>query len=113
MKTIIYLFSSIILIALISCQKKPQSGDWKGEIISFTVNEDGTLITRLNVAIPYEGEYLAQEYQGLKIEDNKFKSFMEGISFVHLPTRDLEGEFVSSTLAKGTFNDVAWEAKPE
>ncbi len=113
MKTFLNIFSVILVLSSASCQKKPQAGDWKGEIISFTVNEDGTKITRLNVCIPYEGEYLAQEYQGLKIENNKFKSYMEGISFVHLPTRDLEGEFLSSTLAKGTFNDVVWEAKPE
>ena len=113
MKTTLYLCLVIILTGFCACNKTPKPGNWKGESISFEVNTEGTKIIRLNVVIPQGDEFLAQEYQDIDIKDNKFESFQDAIPFVGVPKRDLKGEFVSNTSAKGTFNDIPWEAKPE
>lgn len=105
----------IVIVLSFSCQtdKTPESGVWKGEGILFTVDDKGETIIELEVLIPHNDEFLAQWYEDLEIIDNTFSSFQEGNSYLGIPERNLEGEFISSKLAKGTFNDVKWEAKPE
>ena len=112
MKIILYVF--VIVIITSSCESKdPKSGEWKGEGISFTVAENSETIVKLEVVIPHADEFLVQWYEDLEIEESKFSSFQDGNSYLGIPKRDLKGEFISSTLAKGTFNDIDWEAKHE
>lgn len=114
MKLKIFIFM-IILSTLIylSCGKSSKSGEWSGEGISFTVNKTGDSIIKLEVVIPNGKESLVQWYSDLAIENNKFESYQSGNSFIGLPERDLKGEFLSNTLAKGSMNGIAWEAKPK
>lgn len=106
--------SAMLIYSLVACnfQSKPNAGGWEGEGISFTICETRDTIVELNVVIPYEGEYLAQMYYSLDITDGKFSSYRDGNTFIGIPDANLEGEFVSSKLAKGTFNGVAWTALP-
>ena len=114
MKTILYLFLVIIIISSCESGKNPKSGEWKGEGISFTVEDNSETIIKLEVVIPHGDEFLAQWYENLKIdEDNKFYSFQDGNSYLGIPKRDLKGEFISSKFAEGTFNGIEWEAKYE
>ena len=114
MKNILYLFLLIFITTACEREIKPKSGEWKGESISFTVDDKSETILKLEVLIPHGDEFLAQWYENLKInEDNKFSSFQDGNSYLGMPERDLKGEFISSKLAEGTFNDIEWEAIPE
>lgn len=111
------LYSSVILALLcflVSCNnlKKPVSGEWKGEGISFIICETGDTITELNVVIPYGDEYLAQLYYSLDIVNGSFSSYRDGNSFLGIPEANLEGYFISKKLAKGTFNGIEWKAEP-
>lgn len=114
MKTILYLFLVIIFVSSCETGKKPKPGEWKGEGISFTVDDNNETITKLEVVIPYGDEFVVQWYENLKIdEDFKFSSFQDGNSYLGIPERDLKGEFISSKLAEGTLNGIEWEAKIE
>ena len=113
MKTIMKFFIAIVLTSSCQTDNSPESGVWKGEGISFTVDDKGETIIELEVLIPHKDEFLAQWYEDLEIIDNKFSSFQDGNSFIGIPQRDLKGEFKSRKFAKGTFNDIEWEAKPE
>ncbi len=106
MKAILYLFLVFVITSSCQSSKKPKSGEWKGEGISFTVDENNETITKLEVLIPYGDEFVVQWYENLKIEDKKFSSFQDGNSYLGIPKRDLKGEFISSKLAEGTFNGI-------
>ncbi len=107
------LFSLLCLITSCNLGSKPISGEWEGKGITFTVCETSDTITRLDVVIPYDGEYLAQMYYNLNITDKKFSSLRSGNSFLGIPEANLEGEFISKKLARGTFNGVSWTAIPK
>jgi hypothetical protein len=113
-KTRILLASVIIPLSMIACnlQPMPIAGEWEGEGITFTICATQDTITQLNVVIPYEGEYLAQMYYSLDISERKFSSFRDGNSYLGIPEANLEGEFLSNKLAKGTFNGISWTAIP-
>lgn len=113
MKNILYLFIVIIIIPACEREIKPISGEWKGEGISFTVDENSETITKLEAVIPHGDEFVVQWYENLKIEDKTFSSFQDGNSYLGIPKMDLKGEFVSNTFAKGSINDIDWEAMPE
>jgi hypothetical protein len=113
-RKLILLIASVIILIQVACsiQSKPLAGNWKGENISFTLNETSDTIIELNIVIPYEGEYLAQMYQALNIKEGKFSSYRDGNSYLGIPEANLEGEFLSDRLAKGTFNGIGWTATP-
>ena len=113
MKNILYLFLLIFITTACEREIKPKSGEWKGEGISFTVDDKSETILKLEVLIPYGDEFVVQWYENLKIEDKKFSSFQDGNSYLGIPKMDLKGEFVSNELARGSINDIDWEAKPE
>ena len=113
MKNILYLFLVIIITTACEREIKPKSGEWKGEGISFTLDDKSETILKLEVLFPYGDEFVVQWYENLKIEDKKFSSFQDGNSYLGIPKMDLKGEFVSNELAKGSINDIDWEAKPE
>ncbi len=104
----------LVVLLITSCNKqlKPIPGNWEGQGITFTVCATSDTITQLNIVIPYGGEYLAQMYYDLNITDHKFSSERSGNSFLGIPEANLQGEFISRKLAKGTFNGVEWTAMP-
>ncbi len=114
MKTKVLLLTVMLTLSLhYSCKQSTISGEWSGKGIIFMVNETEDSILKLEIAIPHGDQFLAQWYESLEITNNKFSSYQAGNDFVGIPKRDLKGEFISANLARGTFNDVEWEATPK
>ncbi len=114
-KQLIYLCLALaVTVCIASCNKQsgPLAGEWQGEGISFTVCETRDTITELNVVVPFGEEFFAQMYYSLEIKKSNFASYRDGVPYLGIPEANLEGNFISRKLAKGTFNGIEWNAKP-
>lgn len=92
----------------------PETGEWSGNGISFTVTDNKGTINELKVIIPLGNEqYYSQVFNNLEIKDNKFSYSFGGNSAQGIPEIELNGEFIANNLAKDIFNDYDWTATPK
>jgi hypothetical protein len=95
-----------------SCKKEVEAipGNREGQGITFTVC--ATCDTNNPAQYVSVRRRILPMYYDLNITDHKFSSERSGNSFLGIPEANLQGEFISRKLAKGTFNGVEWTAMP-